>query len=269
MRTPYKYRKDTYVLPSDLPIPGAGLQPVNAFLLRERHPILFDTGMPVDREDFLKALWSLVDPADLRFVVVTHDDRDHTGTLAQILEQAPNAKLITNGVSLIRLSEEFHLPQDRVLTVNPGQSFSLGEHRFEVLRPPTFDSPGTIGLFDHAEEVLYSSDSFGTILPQPVELADVDDPAFREGFDIFNRAIAPWSAVTDLPRFHANLRRLARLNPRTILSSHAPVIHHGVDTVIDAMSDIPLLPAWFPAATLDTEAALELHEATLAKEASP
>ncbi|WP_449345284.1 hypothetical protein [Streptomyces narbonensis] len=58
-------------------------------------------------EGFLKSLWSLIDPADLRWVVVTHDDRDHTGALARVLEAAPRAKVLTHAISLTRLSEEF------------------------------------------------------------------------------------------------------------------------------------------------------------------
>jgi flavorubredoxin len=259
MRQPYKLRLDAYVLPSDLPIPDVGQQPVNGFLFRDGEPILVDTGMPIDRPEFLDALWGLIDPADLRWVVVTHDDRDHSGALVDILVAAPQARLVINGVSLIRLSEEFALPSDRVVQVNPAQRLRLGRHELEVLRPPIFDSPGTIGLFDHTEDTLISSDSFGTILPEPAEFLDVTDPAFREGFDVFNRAIAPWTAATDVARFNAVLRRIQRLAPSTVLSSHAPVIGRHIGALFDAMSDIPLLPAWLPGSTLDMETATASH----------
>jgi glyoxylase-like metal-dependent hydrolase (beta-lactamase superfamily II) len=269
MRQTYKIGRDAYVLPSDLPIPGVGQQPVNAFLFRDSEPILVDTGMPIDRLEFLEALWGLIDPADLRWVVITHDDRDHTGALVDILDAAPHARLVTNGVSLIRLSEEFAIRADRVVQVNPAERLRLGRRAFEVIRPPTFDSPGTIGLFDHTESTLISSDSFGTILPEPAEVLDITDRAFREGFDVFNRAIAPWTAATDLPRFNAVLRRIQRLAPSTVLSTHAPVINRHVGALFDAMSEIPLLPAWLPGSTLDagTGLALRHDELALAEEA--
>jgi flavorubredoxin len=260
VRTPYKIRSDAFVLPSDLPIPGVGLQPVNAFLFLDEEPILIDTGMPIDRGEFQRSLWSLIDPSDLRWVVVTHDDRDHSGSLSDILAAAPLARLVTNGVSLIRLTEEFALTTDRVVQVNPAQRLRLGRHDFEVFRPPVFDSPGTIGLFDRTDGTLISSDSFGTVLPRPAEFIDVTDADFRAGFDVFNRAIAPWAAVTDLPRFAATLRRIHRLTPSTILSSHAPVIGKNIDALFDAMADIPLLPAWLPESTLDPTSAMALQE---------
>jgi hypothetical protein len=123
-----------------------------------------------------------------------------------------------------------------------------------VLRPPTFDSPGTIGLFNHTEHTLISSDSFGTILPEPAEFLDITDPTFHEGFDGFNRAIAPWTGATDLPRFNDVLRRVERLAPSTVLSSHAPVIGRHIGALFNAMCDIPLLPAWLPGSTLGNPA---------------
>jgi flavorubredoxin len=250
VRPTYEFRPDAFVIPSDLPVPGVGRQPVNGFLLRGSEPILVDSGMPIDRPEFLYLLWELIEPADLRWVVLTHDDRDHSGALIDVLDAAPQARLVTNGVSLIRLAEEFAIPGDRVVLVNPGHRIRLGELDLEVLRPPTFDSPGTIGLFDHTQSTLISSDSFGTVLPEPAEFLDVTDRAFREGFDVFNRAIAPWTAAIDRPRFNDAVRRIQRLAPLTVLSSHAPVISRHIDELFEAMAAIPRLPEWLPPSTL-------------------
>ena len=67
MREAYVAAKDVHVLPSQLPIPGAGLLPVNCYLVRGSEPVLVDTGMPIDAVDFADTLWSVVDPADLRW----------------------------------------------------------------------------------------------------------------------------------------------------------------------------------------------------------
>ncbi|MFD6179939.1 MBL fold metallo-hydrolase [Streptomyces goshikiensis] len=247
------------VLTSELPIPDLGLQPVNAFLLRGEQPMLVDTGMPVDREAFEEALWSLVDPADLRWIAVTHDDRDHTGSLLRLLRRAPGAKVITNGISLTRLSEEFEIPGERVVTVNPGSRIRIGDRVLSFHRPPTFDSPGTLALFDHAAGTLFSSDSFGTVLPENVpHFADADAKEFFEGFDVLNRAIAPWTALVDAEKFHRSVQALASLSPARLLSAHGPTVQGpAVESLMDAMARIPFLPAWLPGADVDLEAALD------------
>ncbi|KAB2591201.1 MBL fold metallo-hydrolase [Streptomyces arboris] len=266
MRTSYTAGPDIHVLPSALPIPGLGDQPVNAFLVRGGEPLLIDAGMPVDREGFLEALWALIDPADLRWVAITHDDRDHTGALLRILEAAPQAKVITNAISLTRISEEFTIPPDRVVTANPGNRIKAGDRELSFHRPPTFDSPGTLAVLDHSDGTLYSSDSFGTVLPEiGQDFAELSEKEFFDGFDVLNRAIAPWTALADEAKFTASVSHLARLRPERLLSAHGPTVRgRAVERLFTAMTRIPALPAWLPGADLDLEAALDAHEAAAA-----
>ncbi|MEU7074510.1 MBL fold metallo-hydrolase [Streptomyces narbonensis] len=262
MKATYTAGPDIHVLPSALPVPGLGDQPVHAFLVRSDLPMLVDTGMPVDREGFLESLWSLVDPADLRWVVVTHDDRDHTGALARVLEAAPHAKVLTHAISLTRLSEEFDIPRERVVTANPGSRVKIGDRELSFHRPPTFDSPGTLAVFDHSDGTLYSSDSFGTVVEETTqEFADLDEAEFLHGFDVLNRAIAPWTALADEGKFLRPVRELAALRPARLLSAHGPTVREdAVPRLFEAMTRIPSLPAWLPGADLDLEAALDSHE---------
>ncbi len=262
MRDSYQAGPDIQVIPSDLPIPGLGLQAVNAFLVRGAEPFLVDTGMPVDRDGFQQALWSLIDPADLCWVVVTHDDRDHTGSLAAVLAAAPQARLVTNPISLTRLGEEFDIPDDRVVTVNPGGVWNLPDRKISFYRPPVYDSPGTVALFDHSDGTLYSSDSFGTVLSEPAQhISEIPESEFFSGFSVLNRAIAPWTALADEEKFRPALSRLAGLNPARLLSSHGPTVEGRLDDLFAAMSAIPSLPAWLADADLDLDAALAAHEA--------
>ena len=98
--SPYKASDDTYVLPAylpipDVPVPGFGFLVVNSYLFMAQEPVLIDTGMPVAKDGFLKSLWSLIDPEDLRWVFITHDDGHHTEALLDVLEADPQARLIT------------------------------------------------------------------------------------------------------------------------------------------------------------------------------
>lgn len=259
MREPYRIAPGIHALPSELPIPGLGLQPVNAFLVMGAEPVLIDAGMPVDRAAFERALYSLIDPGDLRWIVVTHDDRDHTGFLPHLMTAAPDATLVTSPISVTRLAEEFELPQKRILTANPGGHLKTADRVLSFHRPPVFDSPGTLAVHDHASETLYSSDSFGTVLPKVGEhVRDHDETEFFEGFAVLNRAIAPWTPLVDPVRFQRPLDELRALRPARLLSSHAPTVEGDLPAVFDAMARIPDLPSWLPDA--DLEAALDAHE---------
>ena len=78
---------DVFALSSSLPGPGVSCLPVHAYCLLGAEPLLVDTGLSPLRAEFQAALWDLVEPADLRRIVITHDDRDHTGSLREILDR--------------------------------------------------------------------------------------------------------------------------------------------------------------------------------------
>jgi hypothetical protein len=72
------------------------------------------------------------------------------------------------------MSNERPLPLDRVYLLNPGQSLDVGDRTLTGLRPPLFDNPATVGLYDDRSRTLFSSDCFGAPLPS-AELADGSD----------------------------------------------------------------------------------------------
>ena len=57
-----------------------------------------------------KTLGTDVHPADLRWIYLTHPDRDHTGSLMEVLEAAPAACLVTTFLGLGILSLEYVIP---------------------------------------------------------------------------------------------------------------------------------------------------------------
>ena len=215
---PYKATDDTYVLPSylpvpDVPAPGFGTIVVNSYVIQAREPVLVDAGMPVVKEAFLQSLWSLIDPRDLRWIFLTHDDGDHTGALMEVLEAAPQARVITQFVGLARLETAYHMPVERVRILNPGDRFDAGDREIGILRPPLFDSPATSALFDSKTGMLISADSFGSLIPTVTEdAADIPDSVFYDGFYLFNRLNHLWFSLVDQSKFDAVLDGIRQLN---------------------------------------------------------
>lgn len=88
MDAPYQAAPDVHVLPTHIDLPGLGFLPVNAYVLHAEEPVLIDTGLGIDGDQFIDALTSVIDPAKLRWVWLTHDD---TGNIQRVLELAPQA----------------------------------------------------------------------------------------------------------------------------------------------------------------------------------
>jgi hypothetical protein len=62
----YHATPDVHVFPANLTLPGVGVLPVNAYLLMAEEPVLIDTGIGLDGDDFITAVSSIVDPERLR-----------------------------------------------------------------------------------------------------------------------------------------------------------------------------------------------------------
>lgn len=239
MLEPRRIEPDLAVLPSWLTVPGAGRLPVNSAVLRARQPVLVDTGLAAVRDGFLAALEEVIDPSDLRWIWITHTDADHVGNLPQVLERAPQARVVTNFIGMAKMGL-LGLPTDRVLLLNPGQTLDLGDRELVALRPPVYDAPETMGAFDRSSRTLFSADSFGALLDQPVDDAgDIKEEELRAGLLAWSGVDAPWLSNIDPSRFARSLDSVRDLGVERVVSAHLPPAHGMMDRILKHLVEAP------------------------------
>jgi len=244
--SPYRVAEETFVVPWHLPAPPVGVIPMNSMVIRGSEPTLVDTGAPACREEWLAAVWGLVDPRDVRWVFLSHDDRDHSGNLVQVMEACPNATLLTSWFAVGRMFEEWETPLDRVRFVNDGDRVDIGDRELVARRPPVFDNPTTRGVLDTRTRVLWSADTFATNLPEPMsEAADLADDAFDEGQMFGGRIVAPWHDMLDDAKFQRHVDLTQDLGAETVAGCHTPVIRRGrVGRAFGLTRRLPRAGAW-------------------------
>ena len=245
MRT-YQAAPDVDVVTSTAAIAGFGQLAINAFVIHADEPVLVDTGSVVESDDFMTALRSVIDPADLRWIWLTHTDFDHIGSLHRLLDDNEHLRVITSflGVGIMGLSAP--LPMDRVYLVNPGQSIDVGDRSLSAVRPPAFDNPITVGLQDERSGILFSSDCFGALLDEVPECAeDLSDEALRQGQVFWATVDSSWLHKVDRAVFASELDHVRALEPTMILSSHLPAAQgSSVERLLGALATVPDAPAF-------------------------
>jgi flavorubredoxin len=240
MEKPYQVMESIKILPSFFPIPGMGFLAVNAFVIEGKEPVLVDTGMGIDSSEFMKALESIISLKDLKWVWLTHDDADHTGSLQKVLAAAPNARLAANSLAVLRSSTVWPVPMDRVYWLNPGDSIVAGDHELTAVRPPFFDNPTTIAIYDKKSEALFSADFFGAIIPRPEkDVEDISEPDLAQGMTIWASADSPWIHLVEASTFRTELDRIRRLAPKTILSAHLPPARGKTEQFLKLLQTVP------------------------------
>jgi hypothetical protein len=236
----YQPLPDVHVIPSHLAVPGVGVILVNAFVLLAERPVLIDTGLGVDSEQFMATLESIVDPAELGWIWLTHDDSDHTGNLGAVLERAPQAKLATHGLGALRTSTWCPIPLERVHGLQIGSTIDAGDRTLHAIRPPVFDNPTSTGFFDPSSETLFAVDTFGAILPGVVEnAADLAEPELVGGMTAWTTFDSPWTHLVDRGRFGEVLDGVRSLGATNVLSSHLPAATGQTEALLKILESVP------------------------------
>jgi flavorubredoxin len=188
-------------------------------------------------------VFSLVEPDDVRWIFLSHDDRDHSGNLLQVLDACPNATLLTNWFSIGRMAEEWMTPMPRCRFLNEGDRIDLADRALIAVRPPLFDNPTTRGLVDTKT------------VPRPMETVDdLDEEEFVQGQQFGARLIAPWHVWLDNQKFSAHVEAVRSLPINVIASCHGPAIHGDrVAKAFDLLGTVSSADPWQPFTQADLE----------------
>ncbi len=247
---PQRIAQDTYLIPNLVPAEPGTFVYVNSLVILAEEPVVVDTGAPLHREQWLDAVSSVVDPADVRWIFLSHDDGDHIGNMLPFLDRAPKAKIVANFFSNERaaLEPDRAMPLDRQVWLEEGASFDAGDRRLRLFRPPIFDGPTTRGLYDERTGVMWAVDSFAALTIGAVnDAADLPADLYDETFHLFNSMVSPWHQWLDPVRYRRHVDAIEALGATTIASAHGPVLRGSfIPAAFDrvrAMAGQPIVPA--------------------------
>ena len=244
---PTRVDTDTWVVHQVQHALGAPLSVyLNSMVIAGSEPAIIDTGSINNRSQWLEDVFGIVDPADVRWVFLSHDDSDHTANLVPVMEACPKAILVCSWALVERFSNAFGFPLHRSRWLNDGGAMDLGDRRIVAVRPPVYDSPATRGFLDERSGVYWGVDAFAAPCPgDPVPtVADLDPGFWAEGMAMFiHHALSPWLALVDPRRYAAEVDRVRAMGMTTIATAHSPLITAG--SVADAFAllrDLPNVP---------------------------
>jgi len=247
--TPQLIAPETWLIPNLAPAGDGVFLPVNSMVIRGKEPVIVDTGAPVHRELWLEKAFSVVEPEDVRWIFLSHDDPDHTGGLLDALQMCPNATLVTNFFSVERLGLEMGpLPLDRMRWVEAGERFDAGDRTLQLFRPPIFDGPTTRGLFDPTTATMWIVDTFASLTPGAVHhVQDIPRELIDEGLAAFGSLVSPWHEWLDPTAYRRHVDSVEAMGVLAAASAHGPImtgdaLHAAFDVVRD-LAGKPIIPA--------------------------
>jgi flavorubredoxin len=190
----------------------------NSYLIQgASHIAIVDTVKAKRFDEFLSNVSSLVDPAQVDYIIVNHSEPDHSGSLAQLLQVCPKAVVVSSQAARTFLGNQIHTPfQSRI--VKDGDQLDLGGRTLRFIAAPFLHWPDTMFSLIEGEGVLFSCDAFGAHYSGEGIYADEMPDVFAETrfyFDCLMRAFKE--------RVLAAVAKLDDVELKLLCPSHGPI----------------------------------------------
>lgn len=207
----------------------------NAYLVRgSDKTALIDTVDP----PFEPTLFDLLrDAGPIHYVVAHHAEQDHAGVIGSVLDRYPAARCVCTPKCKALLIDELHVPDDRFLTVENGDTISLGDRTIEFIHLPWVHWPETMVSHLREERLLFTCDLFGSHLAtNELYVAPEGGPCEVAGRGRVYEAAKRYYAEIMMPfrgLIQKHLDKLAAYDVQMILPSHGP-LHPDPSFIVNA-----------------------------------
>lgn len=183
--------------------------------------ILFETAKETFFEQYLENLKEVIDVTDIDYLVVSHTEPDHAGSVERLLEYSPQMKILATPCALGFLQEIVRKDYTG-LPVKDGQEMRIGNRTLRFLIVPNLHWPDTMYTFIEEEQILVTCDSFGAhyCLPEVVSDAVCQEEDYQKALRYyFDNIIGPFKSY-----MRQALERIESLDITMICTGHGPVL---------------------------------------------
>ena len=191
----------------------------NSYVIRDEKTAVLDTVEPRAGEQWLANLEEVLEGESPDYLIVSHLEPDHAGNIGKLAEKYPKMKLVGNAKTFAMLPQFFEMDlTDRCVTVNEGDTLSLGAHTLTFVMAPMVHWPEVMVAYESKEKILFSADGFGKFGALDAEEAWVDE-ARRYYINIVGKYGAQVQAL---------LKKAAGLDIAMICPLHGPVLRENL-----------------------------------------
>lgn len=143
-------------------------------------------------DEHLNRLKELVDPAAIDYLIISHAEPDHTGSIEKFLDINPNVTIFGSDAA-IDILKEIANRSFKYQVVNHGDKLSLGNLTLTFLSVPFLHWPDSIYTYLEEEGILFSCDSFASHYPDEKLFNDLVDGDFLHAYQYyFDKIIGPF-----------------------------------------------------------------------------
>ncbi len=202
----------------------------NSYLIVDGKTALIDPVEADFLEEYLFKVKTALAGRPLDYLVINHDEPDHSGSIAAVIREYPNVQVVGNAKTFAPL-EAFYGNIENKKIVTEGETLNLGKHTLQFFTVPMVHWPESMVTYEQSTGIVFSNDAFGGF------------GALNGG--IFDDQVNLCFYEDDMRRYYANIvgkvamqalkaiEKLGGLNIKIIAPSHGLVWRSNIAWVID------------------------------------
>ncbi|MBR2509049.1 MAG: FprA family A-type flavoprotein [Lentisphaeria bacterium] len=146
----------------------------NAFLILDEKVTLIDTVKKPFYHELMARISSVIDPAEIDYIISNHAEPDHSGCLPEVVAAVKPEKVFASvmGEKVLKA----HYGEDfEVTPLKTGDTLNIGENTLSVLETRMLHWPDSMVTYLDKEKILFSQDAFGMHYVTSKLFADQND----------------------------------------------------------------------------------------------
>lgn len=193
----------------------------NSYFINADKKAIVETTKEKFWDVYEKKIRQLVDPSEIEYVILNHTEPDHSGNLKNLMEIAPNAKVVASPNAIRYLKDLFKDADFDYLPVKDGHTLDLGNKTIRFISAPNLHWPDSMYSYLEEDKVLFSCDSFGAhycdenMFDDLVDQEKYDD-AFRYYFNVILRPFSKFMLKA--------IDKISELEIEAICHGHGPIL---------------------------------------------
>ncbi len=195
----------------------------NAYCILDEKIAILDTVDHRMSAEWLMQLDAALQGRQPDFLIISHLEPDHAGTIAELIAKYPQITLVGNAKTFSMLPNFFALSDQPKMTVTEGDTLSLGKHTLQFFLAPMVHWPEVMVTYEQTEKILFSADGFGKFGALDTE-EPWDEEARRYYYNIVGKYGMPVQTL---------LKKASTLEISMICPLHGPILKENLGHYIE------------------------------------
>ena len=191
----------------------------NSYVILDDKIAIMDTVDKRATSEWLANVEAVLDGKKPDYLVITHMEPDHAGSIQVLAEKYPEMELIASVKAVSMLPQFFTMDAGcRCRGVKEGDTLSLGVHTLHFVMAPMVHWPEVMVAYESTEKILFSADGFGKF-----GALDAEEDWTCEARRYYINIVGKYGA-----QVQALLKKAATLDIQTICPLHGPILKENL-----------------------------------------